>query len=77
MSIIKHVTLQKIVARDFRYVPRTNRLGKSAPSSAERNLVELCLHSALRPDVVMSNSILGKVYFSFSYKGLARDNRMI
>ena len=23
MSIIKHVTLQKIVAHDFRYVPRT------------------------------------------------------
>ena len=25
MSIIKHVTLQKIVAHDFRYVPRTSR----------------------------------------------------
>ena len=25
MSIIKHVTLQKIVAHDFRYDPRTSR----------------------------------------------------
>ena len=40
MSIIKHVTLQKIVAHDFRYDPRnlhaaslnTNRLGWDSPS---------------------------------------------
>ena len=28
MSIIKHVTLQKIVAHDFRYVPRTSHTDK-------------------------------------------------
>jgi len=28
LSIIKHVTLQKIVAHDFRYGPRTYRTGK-------------------------------------------------
>jgi len=35
----------------------------------------LCLHSALRPDGVMPYSILGKIYLSFSYKGLSMDNR--
>ena len=38
MSIIKHVTLQKIVAHDFRYDPRTSRkheADKSPPYGAD------------------------------------------
>ena len=43
MSIIKHVTLQKIVARDFRYDPRTLQLILPLVCELELDPAELAL----------------------------------
>ena len=40
LSIIKHVTLQKIVAHDFRYDPRTYLVSGLGPSSSMTNSLQ-------------------------------------
>ena len=44
MSIIKHVTLQKIVAHDFRYVPRTYNIALCTNT----NVNTTCIHTRSR-----------------------------
>ena len=65
MSIIKHVTLQKIVAHDFRYDPRTYQ-GSFFLDSDIRNIILKSIWNLLR--VIKGVQLLG-----FQSKGYKRS----
>ena len=59
MSIIKHVTLQKIVAHDFRYVPRN--------SAKVKIYVQLLPHGTLQKIIELHDTHETRLPFSSDY----------